>query len=172
MWRSFLCLAPLAGDWTYGPHVRRDRGGTLRGCDRLPLAAPAASAFAVKRSKVPRPRHDSLEYRLSMGLPAIRAYGAYAHGATGQGVTIAMIDTGLGKSASIFARLSPGSVDLVGARQAQDVNAEDGEQTAALLGGALDGAGIIGVAYGATVMSNRADLDGSCKQRRTFAEPI
>jgi hypothetical protein len=137
----------------------------------LPIVA-ATALRAERRLQVQRPRRNSLEYRLSMGLPAIRANGAYARGATGNGVTIAMIDTGIGKSASMFERLSPDSIDLLDARQAADVNAEHGEQTATLLGGALDGAGIVGVAYGATLMSIRADIDGSCEQVAPCADPI
>jgi subtilisin family serine protease len=129
----------------------------------LPVLAPAVAA--ERSPEVLRPRRDSLEYRLSLGLPAIRANGAYARGATGNGVTVAMIDTGVGNSASMFAQLSSASTDLVGTRQAADVNVEHGEQTATLLGGALDGTGIVGVAYGATLMSIRADIDGSCAQR-------
>jgi subtilisin family serine protease len=42
-------------------------------------------------------------------------------------------------------------------------NAEHGEQTAGLLAAALDGTGTVGVAYGATLLAIRADIDGSCK---------
>jgi subtilisin family serine protease len=113
--------------------------------------------------RVPRPNRRSLEYRLSWGVGAINADSAYAKGATGSGVIVAMIDTGLGGTpAALFTHVSPDSVDLAPNRKANDQRADHGQQTASLLASSLDGSGTVGVAYGATLLSIRADMDGSC----------
>lgn len=126
-----------------------------------------AGLFAVflpaeaRRSDVPDPR--SLEYRLSWGLGEIGAQRAYRKGNTGSGVTVAMIDTGLQGASSLFARLSPASTDLVERRSLGDGGTDHGRHTATLLAAVRDGAGTMGVAYGATLLEIRADHDGSCQ---------
>lgn len=103
-----------------------------------------------------------LERKLSWGVVAIRADLAHARGITGTGVIVAMIDTGLGTvPEGMFGRLSPASIDLNRDR-AQRLPPRHGEQTGTLLAAQRDGRGTFGVAYGATLLSIRADLDGSC----------
>ena len=120
--------------------------------------APAASLGESRR-----PNLRSLEYRLSWGLDEIGAQRAYRQGEAGNGVTVAMVDTGVNGTASLFARLSPASTDLVTDRMLGDAGASHGRQTAQLLAAARDGAGTMGVAYDATLLSIRADIDGSCR---------
>jgi subtilisin family serine protease len=125
--------------------------------DRVARTAPP------KPRKVPRPRSNSLEYRLSWGLGAIRADRAYARGLDGRGITVAMIDTGMtAASMGLFPNASPDSIDLVGKRLALLERDHHGEQTAAILAAPLDGRGTVGVAYGASLLSVRIDVDGSC----------
>ena len=73
-----------------------------------PTLAAAASGTP------PRPKLGSAEYRLSWGVKASRATGVYRKGATGKGIVVAMIDTGIGPDAAgLFSDLSPHSSDLV-----------------------------------------------------------
>ena len=125
------------------------------------LAGPAAAALDQRSG---RPDSRSLEYRLSWGLSEIDVGRAYRKGDSGGGVTVAMIDTGLqGTSKDMFARLSPASIDLVSDRSLGDIGTEHGRQTASILAAAHDGVSTMGVAYDATLLAIRADLDGSCQ---------
>jgi subtilisin family serine protease len=127
---------------------------------------PADTAGAGREG---RPRPGSIEYRLSWGVEASRAARVYSKGVTGRGIVVAMIDTGIGStSAGLFANLSPASTDLVPDRHEDDGDHEHGAQTASLLAGRLDGAGTFGIAYGATLLSIRADRDGSCRKTCAF----
>ena len=123
----------------------------------LPAAAsPGAPAEAP-------PRRNSLEARLSWGVTAAGASRAYRKGATGQGVVVAMIDTGLtAAKLDMFSHLSPHFTDLVANRRLDDGDRAHGEQVASLLAARVDGAGTFGIAFGATLLPIRADSDGSC----------
>jgi subtilisin family serine protease len=134
-------------------------------------AAPLGIATAAEphRAAGERPRRGSIEYRLSWGVEASRADRAYRKGATGRGVVVAMIDTGLEPaSAGLFTDLSPASIDLVSDRREDDGDRGHGAQTASLLAARLDGTGTFGIAYGATLLSIRADRDGSCRKTCAF----
>lgn len=75
-----------------------------------------------------------------------------------------MIDTGVDSSASLmFRNLSAASTDLVTERHADTGDRKHGEQTASLLAGRLRSFGTFGLAYDATLLSIRADRDGSCQ---------
>src|SRR5438874_2505861 len=59
------------------------------------------------------PNVDSLEYKISWGLIAVNAEPAFRKGASGRGVTIALIDCGVEQSDPEFVvNLSSDSVDL------------------------------------------------------------
>nr|WP_246333131.1 S8 family peptidase [Sphingomicrobium lutaoense] len=105
---------------------------------------------------------DDAEYRRSNAAVDAKAIAAYEEGATGAGVKIAIIDTGLNPALSDFAgRVDPASGDVAGNRGVSDV---DGHGTAvtAIAAAARDGDGILGVAFDATIISLRADSPGTC----------
>lgn len=128
------------------------------GASRAPdYSTPASS------QRDARPKPFSPEYRLSWGVTASRGNSAYRKGATGEGVVVAMIDTGVdATSAKMFSNLAPASTDLVPVRRYDTGDRQHGEQTASLLAARVDGVGTFGLAYGATLLSIRADRDGSC----------
>lgn len=131
-----------------------DGRGSVAGT-HVTSAAPAAKRV---------PRRTSMEYRLSLGLQAINAHRAYAKGTTGQGVVVAMIDTGVSSAAADLAsNLSRHSTDLVQRRSAGASLDRHGNETAQLVAASFDGVGTMGVAYGATFLAIRADLEGSCQ---------
>lgn len=116
----------------------------------------------TRRMKIPSLRSN--EYRLSWGLGVVNAYPAYAAGATGRGVVVALIDVGLeGAQPEVVANLSPASTDLVAARDPASPASRHGGYVAGTLASALNGSGVLGVAYDATVLSIRAELDGRCR---------
>jgi subtilisin family serine protease len=82
----------------------------------------------------------------------------------GSGITVAFVDTGLGGvPRHVFGRVSDASIDLMPMRERGTLDGRHGEQTAGVAGGAFDGAGTMGVAFGATLLAIRADIDGSCE---------
>jgi subtilisin family serine protease len=136
----------------------------------LSLSLCAGPALAATNNQ---PRRHSLEYGLSWGVAASRATPAYRKGATGGGVVVAMIDTGLGTTpAEMFDNVSPASTDLVLDRHLDLGDHRHGEQTASLLAARLDGTGTFGIAYDATLLSIRADRDGSCLRTCAFDAPV
>jgi subtilisin family serine protease len=128
----------------------------------MTLAACASAAGPA------RPRTNSLEYRLSWGLETVNAKAAYRAGATGRGVTIALVDCGLEHAQPELRRnVSARSVDL-NPRRADAEPMRHADYVAGPLGSALDGRGLVGVAYNATLLSVRADFDGGWNGQCAF----
>lgn len=110
--------------------------------------------------RIPRPSSD--EYLRSWGVHAVGAEAAYQSGATGKGVTIALIDTGVPRGANDL-RVSRASVDLIRRKSKPGrAPADHARSVAAPLASVLNGKGVMGLAYDATLLSIRADLEGAC----------
>jgi subtilisin family serine protease len=116
--------------------------------------APGAANAALKT-----PRLNSDEYRRSWGLGAIGAEVAYQAGFTGRGVTIALIDCGLQQPEPDLLRNVGEAADVVSGRNQPAVD-RHASLVAAPLASALNGRGMVGVAYNASLLSIRADFDG------------
>src|SRR5206468_5783219 len=105
------------------------------------------------------------EYQASNYSVAASAIAAYNAGATGQGIKIGIVDSGVNGSLSEFAgRIDPASGDVVGTRGVSD---EGGHGTAvtAVAAAARNSSNTMGVAFNATIVSERADTVGSCAQK-------
>lgn len=114
---------------------------------------------------------DTAEYRRQSALERINVIPAYEAGALGQGVIVAVIDTGIDASHPEFAgRIHPQSADLViaGVVQPGDVRAggpnladadDHGTPVASIIGAAMNGVGVHGVAPQATLLIFRTDDD-------------
>lgn len=93
---------------------------------------------------------------------AANAIVAYEKGATGKGVTAAIIDDSFAPALPAFAgRVHPASGDVVAAR-GLDGEHHHGTAVASILGAAKDDSGIHGVAFESTLLMLRADAPGSC----------
>src|SRR5690606_29368 len=124
------------------------------------LYAAVAAFVLVLAGCATRPDPNGLEYRLSWGLSAINAEPAYRSGATGRGVTVALIDCGLQGAQPELARNVRASMDLfAGQRTVADFD-RHASHVASPLGSALNGKGLLGVAYNASLLAIRADMDG------------
>jgi hypothetical protein len=91
------------------------------------------------------------------------AISAWQQGATGRGVKLAVVDSGINPNLSEFAgRIDPASRDVAGSRGLSD---EGGHGTAvtATAAAARNDSQNIGIAFDATILSFRADDPGSCK---------
>lgn len=150
----------------------------LVGCaslERLPDPPAYASwsrplkAAGLPGRRVLIPKTTTAEYLRSWGVRLVNTEPAFRAGYTGKGVTVAVIDTGLKWAQPEVADVaSAASIDLIETRAADSQGAEHGAAVAGGVSAALNGDGLVGVAYGATLLSIRADIDGTCLKECTF----
>jgi hypothetical protein len=117
---------------------------------------------------------DTQEFRISDGPLQHNAATAWNLGWTGQGVTIAVVDTGIDTTSSEFAgRISPASRDMFSATSTRGYNATDdhGTDVAMVAAAARNNSGILGIAWGATVMALRSDTPGTCVEDGGSSDP-
>jgi hypothetical protein len=119
--------------------------------------------------------YNTAEYQRSNAAVAANALSAYSAGATGKGVKVAVIDSGISTTNTEFAgKIDPASRDVAGTRPLGD---EDGHGTAvsAVAAAAKDDINIQGVAFAATIVALKADQPGSCADTSgngcTFYDP-
>ena len=116
----------------------------------------------------PTTNFDTAELRRSDGPGFHNAVTAYQAGATGAGITAAVIDSGIDPNSHEFAgRIHPMSGDVTsGGRGLGD---DDGHGTAVtrVLAAAKDDTDVHGIAFNARILALRADQPGSC----TTADP-
>jgi subtilisin family serine protease len=142
----------------FGVWVRRVRSVAVMLLTATALAGALAPGLADAR--VARPREDSIAYRRAWGLRAIGADAAYQAGFTGRGVRVAVVDCGVSDPQRELRRnLSRESADVLPVRT-QPVVFDHGRWVAGPLGSSLNTAGLVGVAYNATLLEIRADMDG------------
>ena len=106
--------------------------------------------------------YNTAEYKASTYAVAANAIAAYDAGATGKGVKIGVVDSGINPKLSEFTgRIDPASGDVYGTRGVSD---EGGHGTAvsAVAAAARNGSNTMGVAFDATIVSERADKPGTC----------
>jgi hypothetical protein len=109
----------------------------------------------------PSSNFNDAEYQRSAG-SVHGAVTAYDSGATGQGVKIAVVDTGLNPSLHDFTgRVDPASQDVVANRGVSDTDGH-GTAVSATAVANRDGLGIEGVAFGATVLSLNTENPNDC----------
>ena len=116
-----------------------------------PTPAPTASSF------------DTTEYRRSTGPSYHNAITAWQSGATGRGVAIGVIDSGIDTTNTEFAgRIAAGSADVVGNRGLTNADSDHGTRVALVAAAARNNSGMMGIAYEADILAMRADSPGSC----------
>lgn len=135
------------------------------GSDSGVASTPPAPAPAVVPPPPPPPAgatFDTAEYGRSNAAAQAQALAAYQAGASGRGVTAAVIDSGIDQSSPEFSgRISSLSADLAGSRGIQDEGGH-GTAVAGVLLAARNDVGIHGVAPEATLLVVRTDTPGSC----------
>jgi len=149
----------------------------LAGC--LSLAAcgssPGGQATAVTVTTPPPPspppkiNYDTAEFRHNYGLAQMNAIVAYQKGATGAGITVAVIDTGIDvDNSQIKANIHPDSTNIATGNKA-DLNDTDGHGTgvsgviAAIRDpGNTTNVNTHGVAFDARIMALNTASPGSC----------
>lgn len=110
----------------------------------------------------PTTNYDTAEYRRSNGAHSINAIKAYDAGATGVGINVGVIDSGINAALPDFAgRVHGASADVAGNSNYTD---EDGHGTAVagVIAANRNDTGHQGVAFNASLVVMRADKPGSC----------
>lgn len=144
-------------------------GGSGGGVASTPAPAPTptptptpAPAPAPTPTPTPTASFDTAEYRRSDGPQYHGAVTAWSDGATGKGVTLAIVDTGIDTANTEFAgRISPASQDVASDRGMAGSDSH-GTLVALVAAAARNNSGIVGIAYDATIQMLRADTPGSC----------
>lgn len=117
--------------------------------------------------------YNTAEYQRSDGPRvhgAITAYDLTLSGQpiSGQGITVGVVDTGIASSSSEFTgRLSSASAAFNGGSSIEDVDGH-GTAVASVLAAARNDSGIMGMAWGSTILALRTDELGSCATDCSF----
>lgn len=144
--------------------------GGVASAPNPPTASTPSPAPAPAPTPTPTPAPASntassfqtSEYLRSDGPEYHNAITAYTNGATGKGITIALIDSGIDSDSPEFAgRIHSASTDLAGNRGIED-EAGHGTQVALVAAGARNNSGVHGIAFDANLLVMRADSPGSC----------
>lgn len=126
-----------------------------------PAVTPPAPAPTPTPTPTPTSSFNTAEYRRSAAA-AVQAVAAYDRGASGQGITVAVIDSGVNPALAEFAgRIAVASRDVAGSRPLSDERGHGTSVTAVALA-ARNNSGIHGLAPQATLLALRADTPGSC----------
>ncbi|MHA1571817.1 MAG: S8 family peptidase, partial [Alphaproteobacteria bacterium] len=122
-------------------------------------SAPPIEAPPVSGPQPPGPPQapnafETTEYFASNGLSALNASDAYGRGLTGAGVIVAVVDTGLDINHSEFlGRVAPGGFNFLNNNtDVTDLNGH-GTHVAGIIAANKDGAGMHGLAYGASLLA-------------------
>lgn len=106
--------------------------------------------------------YDDAEFQLSNVTVKANALTAYNNGATGNGIKIAILDSGLSDATGQFAgRIDAASRDMVSNRGIGD-EVGHGTSVAAIAAAGRNGSDIMGVAFDASLLVARTDNVGSC----------
>lgn len=145
-------------------------GGGGGGVNSVPAPAPAPAPTPTP-APIPTPtptptptpvNFRTAEYNRATGLELSNVIPAYQSGSNGQGVTAAVIDSGVNpNSAEFTGRISPASQDVAASRGMGD-DSGHGSAVADVLLGAKNDFAVHGVAYAATLLALRTDTPGSC----------
>ncbi len=124
---------------------------------------PAPPAPTPAPSPAPTPAcTGTAEFCRSNGPVQHGAITAYNAGASGAGITVGIIDSGIAQANSEFTgRISSASKDFAGNSGIEDEGGH-GTAVATVLAGAKNGNLILGMAWNATILALRTDTPGSC----------
>lgn len=131
-----------------------------------PTPAPTptpAPAPAPTPAPTPTVNYNTQEYLNSNSAVAANAIAAYNAGATGRGIKVAVIDSGINPAISEFAgKIDPASRDVTTAGRELADEQGHGSAVAGVAVAARDNNNMHGVAFDSTVIALRADTPGTC----------
>ncbi len=140
-------------------------GGSVSSGGGLSISLPPISGGDSAETGLSAADFETSEYIISTGLSRLNASSAYAAGATGQGITVAVVDTGLDLEHADFAgAVHSASVDIVSGRNELDDVAGHGTLVAGTIGARRNGQQVHGIAYNSQILAIRADsVIGNCQ---------
>ena len=122
----------------------------------VPVAEPAPTPPPVLTSAGD---FETTEYGQNWAFDRIGAAEAYSRGATGEGVTVAVIDTGIDVDHPELAHaIHPSSTDIVSGRNDLSGESTHGTLVAGVIAAARDGEGLHGLAFDADLLAIRTDI--------------
>ncbi len=140
--------------------------GDSGGVSSTPTPTPVAPTPVPPPPPPPPPpttNYNTTEYQRSNGAAQANAISAYNAGATGAGIKIAVIDSGIiSTETEVVSKLDPLSADVAGSRGVPSAEDWHGTAVAAVALSARDAVYTHGVAFDATLLAFRADTVGSC----------
>ncbi|MEN5176118.1 S8 family peptidase [Brevundimonas diminuta] len=105
------------------------------------------------------PDYGTAEYQRNWGLDSTGAGAAWQTGATGKGVTVAVVDTGMSTAhQDLGSNVSPLSTDIIPGRNQLRGESDHGTNVASVIAAPYNGFGTIGIAFNSTILSIRADV--------------
>lgn len=142
-------------------------GGVSSTPTPLPVSTPTPSSTSTPTpTPTPPPvNFSTTEFQRSDGPDFHGAITAWQAGASGQGTTLAIIDSGIDATNPEFAgRISAASKDVASNRSLNNSADDHGTQVALVAAAGRNGSGVMGIAWNATVQAIRADTPGSCAE--------
>jgi subtilisin family serine protease len=128
-----------------------------------PEPEPEPPAPPLPPAPPPPPNFDTIEYRQNYGLGAINAISAYDDGLSGDGITVAVIDSGYHADfTDLSGNISPNSTDIIAGRNDLGGGSDHGTAVSAVIAAEKNNLDIHGVAYEAEILSIRTDSPDAC----------
>lgn len=128
-------------------------------------STPTPTVTSPSPSPTPTPtavNYDTAEYRNSSGPFAHSAISAYDSGASGAGITVGIVDTGIDiDNVEFTGRISSASATFNGESTIQDQEGH-GTAVATILAAARNNRRTLGMAWGATIMALRTEDPTDC----------
>lgn len=118
---------------------------------KLSILALACSAIIGNAQSINPASYQTVEYNTSKILNSINASSAYARGLTGEGSTIAILDTGIDLKSTDFGNRIISTKDFVNSGSVQDTNGH-GTFIAGEAAASANGLGVQGTAYNANLL--------------------
>ncbi|WP_369831624.1 S8 family peptidase, partial [Brevundimonas sp. MYb46] len=114
------------------------------------------------------PSESSAEYQRNFGVVNTGAIAAWKTGATGRGITVSVVDSGIKLDHQDLAvNISSRSTDIISGRNQPHGPDSHGTGVSGVIAAAFNGYGTVGVAYNSTILSIRADVSDCEKPEDT-----
>ncbi len=138
-------------------------GGGVNSTPPAPPTPPPVVAPPPPPPPPPPPNFATAEFNQSDGPGFHNAITVYRTGASGLGVTVGVIDSGIDPNSHEFTgRIHAQSGDVTGAGRPLGDDDGHGTEVARVLAAAKDDRDVHGIAFNATILALRADQAGSC----------
>lgn len=127
-----------------------------------PSPTPSPTPMPTPTPPAPVVNYNTSEYRASTGGSFHGALTAYQAGASGSGITVGVVDSGISNKTGEFdGRISAHSADFAGNSNYEDVTGH-GTAVSAVIAAGRNDQRIMGMAWGSTIMALRTDDQSDC----------